>query len=649
MIKSISRVVIVLSLALAMSPAWSKPNHLVVGYSALWFDGIYPPESYNYDAFTHILRAFLIPKPDGTIVAQSGYWDVDLERMAHAHGVKLLASLGGAAPTADNWLSMARDPAAEKVFFDTLEKMITEHHYDGVDVDWEPSALTDADQATYTAFMKDLRARFPHWIISTALGASDFYGKHISWAEVANQVDWINWMAYDFGGKWSGHSVHDANLYAPLDPKVDSGGSIDQNLSHFETQYHLPPEKVVLGLPFYGVRFYSAHMGDAFSGDPYLEGSEVQYYEIEPFLADNKEYKTFWDEGAKASYLEKLGGGFVVSYDDPKSIAIKCAYAAQKGLPGVMIWNIGADMVGNRTPLLDAVAQAYGAPTMAMPPDGLVKSIQNLGFMLKDSYGKLQKVRVELATAGKTQDAQVFDPGTPPDFTLPSAVDSRTLGKKFWELQYFLSGVDRKLQDGQAVLDSLPVKVVAGEKIAAAGKRVLVDDFEKGGTTNALGGSWSADCDQNNLGTVLNPLPFTPAAGGVTGSGLYCARIFGHLGKNAAPWPYAELVGTLNPMGGAADLSDFKTLEFWTKGNGKFYSVLLARAAVQDYGNYRLDFKGTPEWTKVTLNFSDFKQPTWARQIPFNLSDVMFLAFTPNADFSDEDFDLSLDDITLVQ
>ncbi|HTC21768.1 MAG TPA: hypothetical protein VK859_13015, partial [bacterium] len=83
--------------------------------------------------------------------------------------------------------------------------------------------------------------------------------------------------------------------------------------------------------------------------------------------------------------------------------------------------------------------------------------------------------------------------------------------------------------------------------------------------------------------------------------------------------------------------------------NGKFYSVVLARAAVQDYGNYRLDFKGAPEWTKVVLNFSDFKQPTWARQIPFSLRDVMFLAFMPNADFSDEDFDLWLDNITLVK
>jgi chitinase len=649
MIKKISLAVIVLSLVLAKSTAWAKPNHFVVGYSALWFDGIYSPESYNYDAFTHILRAFLIPKADGTIVAPGGYWDPDLERLAHAHGVKLLASLGGAAPTADNWLATARDPKPEKTFFDNLEKLITDHHYDGVDIDWEPSALTDADQTTFTDFMKALRARFPNWIISTALGASNYFGKHISWAEVAQQVDWINWMTYDFGGKWSEHSVHDANLYAPQNLKVDSKASIDQNLTLFETQYHLPPDKVVLGLPFYGIEFFTPHMGDPFSGDSYFQGSEVQYYEIAPLLADKSEYKAFWDEGAQASYLEKIGGGYVVSYDDPKSIAFKCDYAIKKGLKGVMIWNLGADLEGENTPLLDSIAKAYGASMMAMPPSGLAKSIQNLGFMVNDSYGKLQAVRGRLTAASKTDAAKESDPGPLPDVTVPTGGDSKTLGKKLWEIQCALSAIDLKLQSARAVLDLLPVKEVIGQKVESQGDRLLIDDFEKGGTANALGGSWSTDCDHNHLGTVLNPVPFTPTAGGAPGSEKIAAHISGHLGRSVAPWPYAELTGTLNASGSAGDLSDFKAIEFWTKGDGQFYSLVLARSAVQDYGNYRMDFKSGPQWTKVILNFADFKQPTWARPVPYKLSDVLFLAFEPNADFSDEDFDLWLDDIILLK
>src|SRR5579872_2640097 len=187
-----------------VSISWAKPNQVVLGYSASWFDGIYPPESYNYDAFTHIARSFLIPKANGDITVSGDFWNTDLEKMAHAHKVKLIASIGGAAQDANNWLGMARDSKAEKHFFDGLEKLITANNYDGVDIDWEPSALTDPDQATYTQFMKDLRARFPKWIITTALGGGEWWAQHVSWSEVEKQVDFINLMTYDFAGGWTG-------------------------------------------------------------------------------------------------------------------------------------------------------------------------------------------------------------------------------------------------------------------------------------------------------------------------------------------------------------------------------------------------------------------------------------------------------------
>ncbi|HEY5038505.1 MAG TPA: glycoside hydrolase family 18 protein, partial [bacterium] len=366
-------------------PGWAKPNHLVLGYSACWFDGIYPPESYNYDALTHIARSFLLPKADGTIISQGGFWDPTLEKMAHAHGVKMIVSLGGAAANADNWLAMSRDAKAEKFFFDNLEKLIVDNHYDGVDIDWEPSALTGADQATYTQFLQNLRKRFPNWIITAALGGGEYWAKHISWTEVAKQVDWINWMTYDYAGSWTGHSGHNANLYAPKNPKVNSDLDIDSNLTNLETKYGVAANKLVLGLPFYGIQFFSEHMGDSFIGDAIKAGAEIQYYEIAPILS-GKNYKAFWDEGAQVPYLEKVGGGYIISYDDPKSISLKCDYAVKKGMKGVMIWNLGADLVGDHAVLLDTIAKAYGAPTMTMPASGLTKTVQTFILSLKDVY-----------------------------------------------------------------------------------------------------------------------------------------------------------------------------------------------------------------------------------------------------------------------
>ncbi len=71
---------------------------------------IHRPECYNFDAITHLARAFLVPHPDGTIEMPDGYFNKTMESLARKHGVKLLMSLGGEASNADNWLSIARHP-----------------------------------------------------------------------------------------------------------------------------------------------------------------------------------------------------------------------------------------------------------------------------------------------------------------------------------------------------------------------------------------------------------------------------------------------------------------------------------------------------------------------------------------------------------
>ncbi len=634
---------------LTVLPASARPNRAVVGYSASWFDGIYPAESYNYDAFTHICRAFLVPKPNGDITASGDFWNADLERMAHAHKVKLLASLGGAAPDANHWLAMARDTKAQTHFFDELEKMITAHNYDGVDIDWEPSALTDADQVTYTKFMQDLRKRFPKWIITTALGGGDWWAKHVSWLDICKEVDFINLMTYDFSGVWTEHSGHNANLYNPSDSRVDSGLSIDEMVKRLEHKYNVPSGKIVLGLPFYGVQFFTKDMGTRFTDEASKVTSQIQYYEVAGLLA-GKDFNQKWDDGAQVPYLEKKGGNHVISYDDARSIGLKCQYAVKEDLLGVMVWNLGADVVANRTPLLDSICKEMAAGARSMPAEGLFKTVQTFTSMVKESFNKLNAAKDKLSAAGKAEDAKAADPGTLPDFNTPDGAKANILGEKLFELQRALSSLNVKLAGVQTALDSIPVPNVEGKKLPAKGNSLLIDDFESGGTSNPLGGNWMTDTDHNNLGTVMYPIPFKPGAGGSKDSPKFGAHIFGHYGKSIAPWPYAMLTGTLGPtQGQAVDLSDFKTIQFWAKGDGKDYSVVLARAAIQDYANPRNDFKAQAGWTKVILNLADFKQPTWGRQVPPKVSDILYFSFTPAATFSDEDFNLWVDDVTLVK
>ncbi len=65
-------------------------------------------------------------------------------------------------------------------------------------------------------------------------------------------------------------------------------------------------------------------------------------------LLRSGEYAEFWDEKAAMPYLERIGGGSVVCYESPRSIRLKCEYAAKLGCAGIMIWHLGADVYEDR-------------------------------------------------------------------------------------------------------------------------------------------------------------------------------------------------------------------------------------------------------------------------------------------------------------
>jgi hypothetical protein len=320
-------------------------------------------------------------------------------------------------------------------------------------------------------------------------------------------------------------------------------------------------------------------------------------------------------------------------------------------LAGIVIWNLGADVVGDHTPLLDAVAKSFGAKTQAMPANGLTTTLKFFSDSVKDLYNKLLMANDKLTVAGKKEEAAMADPGASLELTVPDSTDSQVLGKKLIELENLLGVYDMKLSDSQAAINAIPVPQVVGMVLKPKkGKtKILIDNFEKGKTTNLILGEWMTDCDKNNLGTTVSPVPFKPSKGGCKGSTKYSAHIWGHFGKSQAPWPYVALTCTLAPGGSAVDLSGFKAIEFWVKGDGKDYSFMLARAAVQDFCNFRKEFKSTSGWTKVTIKLADLTQPAWGKPVPFKLSDVLYVTFAPGASFSDEDYDLSVDDVVLLK
>lgn len=609
---------------------------VVLGYSAAWTDGEYPPEAYDYASLTHIARSFLTPRADGSIGASAGFWNPELERHAHAHGVKLLASIGGAAPDANHWLGMARDPAARKRFFDELEGLIKSHRYDGVDIDWEPSAQTDADQATFTDFMRALRERFPGWIISTALGTGDWNARHISWREVAANVDFINLMTYVFAGTWTGHSAHNANLHPPSDFSDGSPLSVARNVDDVIRKYGVPADKLTVGLAFYGIQFSTDRIGQAFPERARFRGEELSFTQIQR-LSERPEYAAKWDDGAQVPYLERKLGGHTVSYDDPRSISEKCAYASRLGAAGVMIWYLGADLVRGRPALQQALAKTYGIASAEPTPAFLARTYAAKLTEIARLQTEIARERSALERGNPAQNARIAATGVPSELPAPAA-DVATLDRQLANADQVLGGLEVERSLVQSALASLPAE--RGKAIDFAGPSLLFADFE-GELVHALGGGWSASFDKNGLGTVFRPDPPAWSEGGKTGKAWHAS---GHYGKSRPPWPFAALVASFS----ATDFSTVRALRFWARGDGKRYGVALQRSAVHDYAFPLALFTAPSEWTQIELPLADFKQPDWGQKVSGPYTDATGLAFAPGPQFDDEDYDLWLDDVELV-
>jgi chitinase len=357
--------------------AWAGPDRVVLGYSASWRDDATPPECYNFDAITYLARAFLTPRPDGTIVVPEGYFNEAIVPLARQHGVKLLMSLGGEADNADNWLSIARNPKYLARFEDGLSDLLNEHGYDGIDIDWEPSALTTEDGDAFVALLKSLRARFPQRVITTALGASEYWVGHFSWKAVTDSVDYVNVMTYDYSGGWGGRAAYCSNLFPAGAYSPEPTLSVAEGMQNLIENHKVSPSKLLLGVTFWPSRFSVDHVGDRFPVNGPGYSMNIGYAEAMCLLNSGK-YMDFWDEKAAMPYMERKAGGSVVCYESPESIRRKCQYAAKLGCAGVMIWHLGADVYGESAPLMDAVAESCGVAKQKLSREVVEREVADL-------------------------------------------------------------------------------------------------------------------------------------------------------------------------------------------------------------------------------------------------------------------------------
>jgi chitinase len=162
---------------------------------------------------------------------------------------------------------------------------------------------------------------------------------------IAPLLDWLNVMTYDYH---SGSAM--AHFNAPLHAVTDDPTpfyNVDSTVALYRRS-GVPPEKIVIGVPFYGRAYGGVHgpnggLFQAATPAPREWSTGLDYRQLASRNLTAQGFTRFWHPEAKVPWLHNDSLGVFITYDDAESIGAKADYARARGLGGLMIWEIGGD------------------------------------------------------------------------------------------------------------------------------------------------------------------------------------------------------------------------------------------------------------------------------------------------------------------
>jgi chitinase len=262
--------------------------------------------------------------------------------------LKTLLSIGGWT-LSEPFSELAASESGRRAFASSCVDFMLEHGFDGLDIDWEYpvsgglSPGTAADKDNYTLLLQEVRAQLDlageGYLLTIAAPAGPSTIENMDLPDLAEPVDWINLMSYDLHGSWDATTGHNAPLYA------SDGLSVDAAVQTY-LDAGVPAEKLTVGLPFYGRGFSGAEaMGESFSGLPWgtWESGVFDYEDLRDNYVGASGWERRWDAEAGVPWLVNASEQVVISYDDAESIRGKVDYAAERGLRGVMAWELSGE------------------------------------------------------------------------------------------------------------------------------------------------------------------------------------------------------------------------------------------------------------------------------------------------------------------
>ncbi|WP_375584337.1 glycoside hydrolase family 18 protein [Cyclobacterium xiamenense] len=351
----------------------------------------YQPEKIPVEKLTHIIYSFT-HVIDGEMKfrnpAEAGpKLKALVQQKKRNPELKVMIACGGWG--ADGFSDMALTEESREKFIQSAADFIEAYQLDGMDMDWEYPGISGAgtkarekDTKNFTLLMKGLREMLDEFdtpkLLTFASAGWKRYYDHIELNEVMKHADYTNVMTYDQVSGVSRYTGHHTPLgdvksedilgtpfHARLDSLYRSGASKDpdprsaEKIVNFLLEEGVDPRQIVIGSAFYG-RVWEGVPPEN-NGLYQLAGGIhigwLAYHQIRERYEPDSRFQRYWDEQAKAPFMYNAADSLLVSYDDTVSVRLKTEYVREKGLGGIMFWELGNDTKEEGS-LLDAIHDA---------------------------------------------------------------------------------------------------------------------------------------------------------------------------------------------------------------------------------------------------------------------------------------------------
>jgi chitinase len=258
-----------------------------------------------------------------------------------------------------------------KEFARSVKELTNYFKTDGIDLDWEyPTIRLDndidkepvhktapEDYNNFTDLVQQLRKTLgrPAVITFAAGGFNTYLQKSVDWEKVMKEADYINLMSYDLINGYATETGHHTALYSTPKQRESTDNAVQYLL-----KIGVDPKKIIIGAAFYARVWENvpATNNGLYQSGKFKQG--ISYRDFPERLSAKSGYTSYWDDIAKAPYSYNATEKKFATYDDERSIELKTRYVINKGLGGIMFWEITNDIYkGGLVDVINKTKESY--------------------------------------------------------------------------------------------------------------------------------------------------------------------------------------------------------------------------------------------------------------------------------------------------